>query len=571
MKRQKLKMLALAGAFGLPPSVLPLRAQMNNVVEVESSYTPVVRDANKVNVLPEAEKAEARHYDVRYDATAVPAATHVFQPVWAAGSDAAVEGCPRGFATLGGGSHGNLNLRGAYGVKIAPGDLLDIDLSLRGHNGRAKDGGPEGWMSRFYTARGSVAYGHELSSSSSLLVRAEVESQVFNHLAGTWMPAVPQDYTDKQHNTLGAFSAGVTPYSAGAFSVGGKLAFLFFNQKYRHNYFAADAKNDETQLAGELNLGYSLSGSGTLGLDLGARSLAYGCEAFEANNSFSVAPHYDLRSGQLSLRLGATVGFNTGLEKKTRLAPDVRLACRATPALEVFASATGGEVANDFRHFAQMTPYWQHAETAAFDNTDGSVSVKTVLAQLRNQFDVVRAAAGVSWNIADGLYALLYGGYDVSKNRAELSPDGRLLQADGSLFHLNADVRYDYRDVFALGVRTQFNGWATDDDADGGDAATDWRPNTDIRVDAAWRVVPALSIGADCTAQTFSKGVSYRRANIFNLGLSASYTLPVGVLREGERLSVYGRCDNLLNKRYEPYLGHPGMGTNFLAGVALTF
>ncbi|MBQ2182497.1 MAG: hypothetical protein II400_09660 [Bacteroidaceae bacterium] len=55
-------------------------AQLDNVVEVENSYKPVVKDANKINVLPDIEETTTKHYNVDYANTAIPSRSFVFQP-----------------------------------------------------------------------------------------------------------------------------------------------------------------------------------------------------------------------------------------------------------------------------------------------------------------------------------------------------------------------------------------------------------------------------------------------------------------------------------------------------------
>lgn len=145
-------------------------AQLDNVVEVENSYKPVVKDANKINVLPDIEETTTKHYNVDYANTAIPSRSFVFQPAWAAPSDAQIEGAPRGFATIGGGNMGILNARAAYGFRFNPDNLLDVDVSLRGHNGKVEHYKHDDfdWKQRFYTTRASVGFEHKINHLSSL-------------------------------------------------------------------------------------------------------------------------------------------------------------------------------------------------------------------------------------------------------------------------------------------------------------------------------------------------------------------------------------------------------------------
>ena len=127
-------------------------AQMDNVVEVESTYKPTVRDANKINVLPQTEPTTVKHYNVEYATGAKPVNDYVFEPAKAATSDIAEKGDPKGFLTLAGGNGNNILARGAYGWDITDNDILNIDLSLRGHNKNVDyflDKSQQ-WKQRFY-------------------------------------------------------------------------------------------------------------------------------------------------------------------------------------------------------------------------------------------------------------------------------------------------------------------------------------------------------------------------------------------------------------------------------------
>ena len=66
--------------------------QINDVVEVENNYVPIIRDANKINLTPNKVEQPAVHYQVYYIKTPFTAQSYVFQPLWAAKSDAITEG-----------------------------------------------------------------------------------------------------------------------------------------------------------------------------------------------------------------------------------------------------------------------------------------------------------------------------------------------------------------------------------------------------------------------------------------------------------------------------------------------
>lgn len=567
-------------------------AQLDNVVEVENSYKPVVKDANKINVLPDIEETTTKHYNVDYASTAIPSRYFVFQPAWAAPSDAQVEGAPRGFATIGGGNKGILNARAAYGIRFNPDNLLNVDVSLRGHNGKVEHFKLDDldWKQRFYTTQASLGFEHKFNHLSSLLIDGNFESQVFNY-----QPYIsPYEYesaggklesmdTDKQHNWLFDMSASVTPYHVGNFSVGGKLGYSFFRQAFFTNKYDSNDKNHEVQFFGNIGLGYEIDESNSFGLDFNARCMSYTIDEFDTNNSFYFLPHFDYTGRVFDLRLGAIIYRSWGYQNKTRFAPDVHFTYHLSDNADVFATATGGEVLNDFRHFSQMSPYWV---------LPGAFSQNGYLegTQLANQFDVFRGTLGIIFRPLDGLTAKLYGGYDVSKNRAELAylvpmciwyNQGKnsnnaitpVFTADGSLIHFNAELRYDYKDILNVEAKGAFNGWSIDDDNSHYKDVMPWRPTLEFQAAAIYRIVKGLRFGVDIASQTYSHDddISYKRPHSFNLGSSLTYSMPLSNSKSNSRLSLYLRGDNLLNKKYDAYYGYRALGANFLLGTAVTF
>ena len=545
-------------------TVLPALAQMDNVVEVENTYTPVVKDANKINVLPEVEKTNVPHYPVKYTDQAQPASSYVFQPTEAAQSEAVDEGAPRGFATIGAGVRGNLNIRGAYGLKLSNSDLLDFDLSLRGYKGRVEDAfyDAEDWSSRFFTTRGAVGYEHRFERGFSLRLKGNVESQVFNYFPdhiNYLIPAVTPH--NKQHNWLTEFDARITPIQFGKFTIYGNLGYNSFIQKYSHFALPTFENAEEVQIWVNAGSNFLLEeneqGKHLLGLDLRTNFTQYDYELYDNNNSFTFVPYYEWAAERFTLHAGVQLHLNSGFESRTRLAPDVHFRYHATEDIDLFARLDGGEVRNEFRRFSQITPCW------ALESNN----------QMAHQFDRFRTLVGVDWKLMDGLFARLYAGYDRSRNRTELYGSSILQSADGSLMHINADFTYQYQNDFAAKLKCQFNGWETKADKAVADELLSWRPIFDIRAEANYRVWKGLSCGLDYVLQTFAHdGVDqYKRPATNNLGASVTYTMPVEGLRTGSVLSFYLKGHNLLNQDFDAYKCYRAQRISFLAGVALTF
>lgn len=548
MKQKRLLLIASAALF-----TLGLHAQMDNVVEVESNYTPTLKDADKLNVVPEQQPVAARHYVVEYDNTVLPSPGHVFQPMQTAASDAADKGAPKGFLSLGAGNKGMLDARAAYGLQLSRDDQLDLNLSLHGFSARVEDawGSPSDYRLRYYSTRGALGYRHRFAPETSLLVKGDFESQVMTG----------------QHNTLAGLHLHLTPLSVGNLRLGGAAGYEFFGQKYITHAFFSTKQNRESHFTASLNAIWQLSEEQAVGMDLNAHFYAYHFSRFDPNNTLTVHPYYSYTSDDLQLRLGASLDFLGGVERKFRAAPDVSLRYHATETLTLFGQAAGGIVRNDYRHFNQLTPFWIY--TPLLMNEDNTP-------QLSHQYDYARTAVGLEWMPATGLFTRVSGGFDKSQNRAELLAGNSLVQSSGWHWYGHIDVRYDWQELLTWKFSGQYNSWKSHygNNEDAGAEAVGWRPVLDLQTDLRVRPARRISLGVDYQLQTFSlrESLPYHRPVTSNLGASLSWQLPVAALeRSGGLCTVFARGDNLLNRHYDLWPNFRSPGTTFLAGLAVTF
>lgn len=555
-------------------------AQLNNVVEVEDIYTPTLRDADPISVLPEVETTTAKHYNVDYAVTSHPATTYTFQPTAVEQSDVTQKGAPRRYISLGGGTNGLLNLRTALGARISTRDQVDFDFALGGYNAdaeRALDEHGSDWKSRYYRTRGFLRYAHQLSTTAAVSLQADLENEAFNYSPESLGNGM---LTDKQRNLLGGVEARLTPWcvtsslgndtETSGLLVGAALAYRFFNQGHPSSLFRTDEKCEEMQLAGELTLAYRFNGTHLAGVWLDATQTEYDFDTFEDQTVLQVQPYYEFTGEQFNLHLGANLGLTRGLDDDFSVAPQVRLSYLLSTDTRLFAEATGGIVRNDFRRLHSLTPYWRLTDEVMLQP------------QLQDQVDQVRALVGLESSLLRDLHVTVSGGYDMSDNRAELLYDGRMFTADGTRFHAEAALRYDLRDLLHLRLSGTWNHWTSDAPTQqlvGGemtnleDNATSWRPIIDAAFSAEVSPVERLHIKADFGVQTYATGkeLLYERPTTLLLNAGVSYRLPIqAVEHRGGSLSLYVRGENLLSRSQDVYqmVRMPGLGV--MGGVRLS-
>lgn len=533
-------------------------AQMDNVVEVENNYRPTVRDANKINITPQFEESTVTHYNVDYSVNAAATEQYVFQPMWADKNARLIKSDRTMFASFGYGTEGNVLGRFAGDLNLNKGKRLEFDYITRGYNGTIQDigGASDEWNSRYYNTRVSASFIRLLKNRSELKIGGGFGADLFNYqpmnsLSGS--QEVDCAVTDKQHDNLYNISMELTPYSFGKFAVGLNAGYEHFEQKYMT---ALMSKNSEDLITVELTPEFEINDRVMIDVELGMDYAKYGMTGVDGHTSFDFIPHLRYQNEDLSLCAGAYIN------SEGKIAPDVDLAYHANHSLDFYVKATGGETAQNFRTFSQMTPYFSMEQPTV------SMEQPTVNGySIDNSFDQLRARAGVRLHSGKRLMADISAGYDIRENVAELqnslapNPNGYSLVTfvDSRHFHADADIIYEWEDKLSLNLFNQYNHWSWDDGL-----TYIWRPVINLDWNASYHVANGLRIGADMLYQTFGEEEGIDRPATLNLSANISYTFPC-------RLTLYARGNNLLGKKYQQYMNYYAQDKNFLFGAAFTF
>ena len=126
-------------------------------------------------------------------------------------------------------------------------------------------------------------------------------------------------------------------------------------------------------------------------------------------------------------------------------------------------------------------------------------------------------------------------------------------------FYAGMKISYEYKDLIALSAAGTYRNW---------DAKEKYslymKPACEINFSADFRPITGLNInlGYDYIGRTKVEGI--KAAAVSDLHAGASYNVFKGV-------SVYARINNILNKKYQYYLGYPTEGLNFLGGLSFSF
>lgn len=530
----------------------PAFAQLNNTVEVTNEVKPVVKDANKINILPSVVETTPKHYQVEYATDSQPISEFSEDPIGEHTTYEMWNGNKRGYVQLAAGSHGQTDSHAAYKFNLDNSDALTLDVSLNGFNGKTtKYSTGEKWKLRDYTNRLAGKYEHGFINGVNLWATGAFEHRVYNY--------IPNYLTvcDKQHDALIDFSAGITPYEVDDWTFEASAVLKFATQERKSGKSEAFG---ETLLGLEGKATYAFDDENSMDLGVDFHNYNYAMKEVDGVMDLSFAPHYNYNNDEFRLKVGALVAVGTGV------APDVQFSYHLTPHSDLYAKVAGRNVYNDFRHLSALHPYFTLGEMPY-----GIEEFQ----QIETEFHLVDACVGYTFNSKSGFSGDVNAGYDVANNHAEFVFDDTntyKFAANTYLykyrrFYINADFAYAYKDIVKLDFKNQMN--ASNRKQDGKwVAGSNTVPNLDLRWKGDVKIVENLYAGVNCEIAYFDspKIDNYDRLTTFNLGASVRYSLPIDT-----PFTVFVKGDNLLNRKHERYLGYQSIGANVLAGLAISF
>ena len=349
-----------------------------------------------------------------------------------------------------------------------------------------------------------------------------------------------------------------------------------YNRQNNNTFFFND-KVGETQVHTKGLISGAISDEQSINIGLDMRNLIYNkdlkladdLQVYENRTALALNPHYKLSSDSWNLRAGANVDLSFGSGKSFRVSPDITAQYIFSDSYVLYAQATGGKLVNDFRRLETICPYALPA------------------APILDTYEQLNAAIGFKASPYPGLWINLYGGYQDLKDDFFEVQEETFVNYDPSLagdaqegnssspvtahqylnlefsntnnFYAGMKISYEYKDLIALSAAGTYRNW---------DAKEKYslymKPACEINFSADFRPITGLNInlGYDYIGRTKVEGI--KAAAVSDLHAGASYNVFKGV-------SVYARINNILNKKYQYYLGYPTEGLNFLGGLSFSF
>lgn len=580
--------LALTLAIAMPSTLLaqstqPKDSTMNRTVVVEQEYNPDIMDASKVNVLPKVEEPTVSKKEVEYATTFFPATTLPADLMRPYTGKEIQPGTTPGFVRAGYGNYGNLDVLANYLFRFSAKDKLNVRFQMDGMDGKLDNihySAPEAkdWNAFYYRTRANVDYTHQFRKMD-LNIAGNFGLSNFNFK--------PESVNSKQKFTSGDVHVGLH-YSDETAPLRFNAETNLMMYQRQHNMVNANANDPntaitETTIRTKGDVSGAINDQQVVTIALEMNNFLYNGytqgnstqgNKFKNYTTLLLNPYYELNSDDWKLHFGANVDLSFGFDKSFRISPDVTAQYVFSDSYVLYAKATGGKLLNDFRRLEKVCPY---AELPGSDIASGSESTSPdmnwgYVQRPYDTYEQLNGSIGFKASPYPGVWFNIFGGYQNLKNDlsytrlgdpslTHFEPYLNFEQDNTDNFYAGGEVSYDYKDILSLSAGYTYRKW----DSKSSDYLLLVKPSSELSFNLRIHPIAALNvnIGYDYIDREEVKG-DLKMSAINDLHAGASYNFFKGV-------SVYAQVHNLLNKKYQYYLGYPTEGFNFLGGLSFRF
>ncbi|WP_235336197.1 TonB-dependent receptor [Bacteroides caecigallinarum] len=576
MKKYRKQILICAGLVTLTNVAAQQQQKndstVNRTVVVENQYNPEVMDAFKVNVLPKIEEPAVAKTQIDYASSVHQMNKFPVYHMDVMNREITEDSARRGYVRLAYGNRNNTDLKGAYLWNITDRDVLDVMATFHGYSGNigvgydfdfATDDIPvlnheKEWKHRFFRTGASLKYTHDFDKMS-MYVGGDFASQVFSY-----MPNQPESLLQNEEKTeVPSFGHQLFMSGGGYMGVssvkdalpvefGFQTGYKMFNRKHGI-YIPGGISEGNVHTQGYISA--EIDDRQAVGVALEMDNMFYD-KSFSNYSLIKLRPYYSLSTESVSLTAGVNVDFQISNDGGLKLSPDVRFDYTFADNYVFYAHLTGNTRLNDFGTINGFSPFWVQSllvglpmqQNTSYTPYDARVGLKAVPLT----------------NFGFGIYA----GYRETRNELFSMPYAvggavynGIAQAKARVAYAGLYADYSFRDMLDLGFAGSFYGWSVKKDME----KLLWlKPLYSIGFNARAKVFKDFHATAEYTYEGRKKTLGIKADAVNELNIGAEYLFD-------DRVNVFIKLNNLLNKNYVTESGFPVQGFNVMAGVSLNF
>ena len=585
----------LSFLFFLVGSAVSVQAQDSIVhrnISVEREYKPVIKDAGKINSIPEVLEIKVDKTAPNYSDFNLPLNAD-FNIHTLPAAELQREKRPEskgGFARIGLGNYFNTLADFAYPIIKKPDMRLDVSLNHFATFGSKAHSTTKGALSfdkyfKTFDLYAGVGGGHEYFkyygnnfNRDTVINLGNLAQSIgigtsYTEKNREGINSNPRPFTLKElandsiSNTFWRFNAFVgfrsLPLDTGIrYQV--ELKYNFLNTAYG---FAEHQVN--------LQAGFSaLSNKNRIGLDLGLNNLVYKSDTINKLNFwdtysvFTLNPYYSIERKNYDLRLGvkSSVSFEPG---KIRIfpSPDIRGEWKIIPK---FASIYGG-ISGDYKVNTMNDMYAEnrflYSEIRVKDtytpiNFYAGLKVKPVYNLLLDAY--------IDYRLIDNQYFFVNKEYTSTSTLLISDPNYFLytnrfnvIYSGASLTKIGFRANYNLRNMVNVELKGAYNGWKVNTEMFA------WnKPKWEADLSTEVHINRELSVSTNVffEGERYAKlgATAFRMRPKVDINLGASYLY-------NNWLTAFVKVNNLINNPYQDFYGYQVQGLNVLVGAAFSF
>ena len=570
MKKYRKQILICAGLVTLTNVAAQQQQKndstVNRTVVVENQYNPEVMDAFKVNVLPKIEEPAVAKTQIDYASAIHPLGSFPVTHMDAMERELSPEKARRGYVRLAYGNRNNTDLKGAYLWNITDRDVLDVMATFHGYSGNIGAGYDfdpvsydipvlnydKEWKHRFFRTGASLKYTHDFDKVS-MYVGGDFASQVFSY-----MPNLFESFLQSEEKTE-APSFGHQLFMSGGGYVGVssvkdalpvefafQTGYKMFNRKHGI-YIPGGISESVVNTKGYISAG--IDDRQDIGVTFGMDNVFYD-KSFSSYSLIKLRPYYSVKTESVSFTAGVNVDFQISNDGGLKLSPDVRFDYTFADNYLLYVHVTGNTRLNDFGTINGFSPFWVQP------------------LQLNTSYTPYDAKLGLKASPVAGFGLGIYGGYRETRNELFSMPysdEGgiynEIAQAKARVAYAGLSVDYSFRDMLDFGLNGNFYSWDVQKEME----KLLWlKPLYSIGFNARTKVFKGFHATAEYTYEGRKKTLGIKADAVNELNIGAEYLF-------NDRVNVFLKLNNLLNKNYVTESGYPVQGFNVMAGVSLNF
>ncbi len=571
MKKYRKQILICAGLVTLTNVAAQQQQKndstVNRTVVVENQYNPEVMDAFKVNVLPKVEEPAVAKTQIDYASSVHQMNKFPVLHMDVMNREISEDKVKRGYVRLSYGNRNNTDLKGAYLWNITERDVLDVMATFHGYSGNIGAGYDfdpvtsipilnydNEWKHRFFRTGASLKYSHDFDKVS-MYVGGDFASQVFSYMPDVQLVSSSSQNGGKSEKPSFGHQLFISGGGyVGVSSVEGTLPVEFGFQtgcnmfRRKHGiYIPGGISEGNVHTQGYISAG--IDDRQAVGVALEMDNMFYD-KSFSNYSLIKLRPYYSLKTESVSFTAGVNVDFQISNDGGLKLSPDIRFDYTFADNYVFYAHLTGNTRLNDFGTINDFSPFWVQPMQLNTSYTPYDVKIGLKAAPLTN--------------LGFGVYA----GYRETRDELFSMPydDGGgvyngIAQAKARVAYAGLSADYSFRDLFDFGFAGSFYGWNVKKDME----QLLWlKPLYNIGFNVRAKVFKDFHATAEYTYEGRKKTLGIKADAVNELNIGAEYLF-------NDRVNVFLKLNNLLNKNYVTESGYPVQGFNVMAGVSLNF